>query len=221
MKKVLASLFTVLLLMSGISLASFAASPSADSVKISPSASSASTSTSTSSAPASSSSITIETEGAQTITGATLDSYAKDLSIASSVEGATIGRVLDYQAITLVNAVANSVSKTAKVMAIVDVQVPEGTGKAQFTLSIPGLAKGMNVSIIHQKSDGTLEFLNVDSVGKDSVTFTMTSYSPIIVAVNATSPKTMDMSYAWIVATLSAVILGGAAFVIYKRRRNI
>lgn len=143
---------------------------------------------------------------------ALLAAYAKATSIAeSSISGAEIKEVSTSVAASAA-ARAKAVAGSGAVIAtIVDLQVPAGTGSANFTLNCPNVQAGMKIIILHQLSDGTWETINPSAVGNGKVSFTMTSYSPVAVVIqnsaSGTAPKTGDIVMA--VAFLAAVCLIG------------
>lgn len=149
------------------------------------------------------------TDSGEAITEASLYADLNATSLSTSVEGASLTNVGPQAAACLVNKANEVVGANANIVTMVDIQVPEGTGTASFTLSVPSLVAGQSVTVLHLKSATDIEVLPVTAVNNGSVTFTMSSYSPVAVVVNATAPKTADMNMAWI-AVLALVSAGGA-----------
>ncbi len=143
-----------------------------------------------------------------------LNAYANSTSVdptGTTVKDVKIGQVSTSVAASAA-ARAKAVAGSGAVIAtIVDLQVPAGTGSASFTLKCPNVQAGMKIIILHQLSDGTWETINPSAVGNGSVSFTMTSYSPVAVVIqnsaSGTAPKTGDIVMA--VAFLAAVCLIG------------
>lgn len=146
------------------------------------------------------------TIGSQTITDSTLSGYASTTKVSSNVN-ATIGKVSMDVAKAAISQAKAVVGPNATIATIVDISVPEGTGAATFTLSC-NVAAGQNVTILHQKKDGSWEVIKPSNVSNGSVTFTLSSYSPVAVVVNGTAPKTADMVL--LVAGIAVVCLAGA-----------
>lgn len=147
-----------------------------------------------------------------TFTDELLGAYASNTTASSpTVQGVTVTKVSASVAASAA-ARAKAVAGSGAVIAtIVDLNVPAGTGSASFTLNCPNVQAGMKVIILHQLADGSWETINPSSVGNGSVTFTMTSYSPVAVVIQnsaqGTAPKTGDVVMA--VAFLAAVCLMG------------
>jgi hypothetical protein len=149
----------------------------------------------------------------QKITGATIAEFATTTTV-SGLKGAWIDKVSNETAKALITEANSVVGKNAFVASIVDLRVPEGTGTATFTLGCPNVWKGQNVTILHQKDDGTIEAITPSAVADNAVTFTLTSYSPVAIVINtgaagATSPKTGEVIA--LVAALAALCGAGAA----------
>lgn len=155
--------------------------------------------------------IVAQSVSGQVITTETLAAYAAGTSMTTEVAGATVTEVAKDQAAVLVAAADAQVGENATIATMVDIQVPEGTGEANFTLGVPSLVAGQSVTVLHLKSDGTIESLPIVEVATGSVTFTMSSYSPVAVVVNATAPKTGEGSM-MVVLLIAAAGLAGAAF---------
>lgn len=199
MKKKILALISVAVLTFGMSMTAFAAnSPAA------------------STTPAASSDVVVSTPAGQAVTEAQLENWGS-VTVTSEVAGATTQKATDAQATTLVNAAVATVGNNAKVAAIVDIVVPAGTGAAAFSIPVDGVVEGMAVTVIHLKSDGTTEILN--STAKNGrVEFIMTSYSPIIIVLNATAPKT-GATNTTVYVLVGLVALAGSAVCIKRYRR--
>lgn len=198
MKKKILALISVAVLTFGMSMTAFAAnSPAA------------------STTPAASSDVVVSTPAGQAVTESQLENWAT-VTVTSGV-GATTQKATDAQATTLVNAAVAAVGNNAKVATIVDIVVPAGTGEAAFSIPVDGVVEGMAVTVIHLKSDGTTEILN--STAKNGrVEFIMTSYSPIIIVLNATAPKT-GATNTTVYVLVGLVALAGSAVCIKRYRR--
>lgn len=187
MKKKLLALASAAVLMFSMSLTAFAAeSPSADALA--------------------------STTSGQTISEKALVEFVKETTLKTEVAGATITQVGNNAAVALVNAANAQVGENAVIATMVDISVPAGTSTATFTLGVPSLVAGQSVTVLHVKSDSTVESLPVSAVNNGSVTFTMSSYSPVAVVVNATAPKTGEAGTMaiWLIAL--AGIAGAVGF---------
>lgn len=136
--------------------------------------------------------VTIPNSTGQTFDGYTVLGFAETTKISSGVSGATISSVSVDTAKAMVAEANKLVGAGTFVASIVDLNVPAGTGAATFTLTCPNVWKGQKVTILHKKSDGTYETIKPSNVADNSVTFTMTSYSPIAIVIDTTAPKTGD-----------------------------
>lgn len=125
----------------------------------------------------------------QVITETVLSGFFSSTTVTASVSGATYSQVVAADAASLI-AAANSLGGTFRIATIIDIHVPAGTGAATFTLGVPGLVSGQSVTVLHLRGDGAVERLPVSSVNSGSVTFTMTSYSPVAVIINESSTTT-------------------------------
>lgn len=159
-------------------------------------------------APSPKADVVANTASGQKITVETLQNYAKNTTLKTDVAGASIAQVEKTQAATLASAAEKQVGANATIASMVDISVPAGTGKASFTLGVPSLVSGQSVTVLHLKSDGSIEKLPVSAVSNGSVTFTMTSYSPVAVVVNATAPVTGEANMAVILVIALAGIAG-------------
>lgn len=140
-----------------------------------------------------------------------LNAYAANTSVSTTVAGASVGKVSTSVAASAASRAKAVAGSGAVIATIVDLNVPAGTGSASFTLNCPNVQAGMKIIILHQLADGTWETINPSAVGNGSVSFTMTSYSPVAVVIqnsaSGTAPKTGDVVMA--VAFLAAVCLIG------------
>lgn len=119
------------------------------------------------------------------ITQDVADAMAKSTTLAEAPAGTTITAVPAATANAAKEQAKTVVGTGAAIATVVDLQVPAGTEKASFTLQIPTVKGGDSVLILHQKSDGTWETINPDSVADGKVSFTMTSFSPVAVVIKA------------------------------------
>lgn len=156
------------------------------------------------------------TIGSQQLTAKTIEEFAKTTTVTSTVN-ATIKAVSTDIAKAAVAEAKSVVGGNAFIASVIDLSVPAGTGEASFTLNCANIAAGQSVTILHQKADGTWETIKPSSVANGSVTFTLTSYSPVAIVINATAPKTGDMAV--IISMLAVVCLAGA--VIFGRRTRL
>lgn len=140
-----------------------------------------------------------------------LNAYASNTSVSTTVTGAKISKVSTSVAASAASRAKAVAGSGAVIATIVDLSVPAGTGAASFTLNCPNVQAGMRVIILHQLADGTWETINPSAVGNGSVSFTLSSYSPVAVVIqnsaSGTAPKTGDVVMA--VAFLAAVCLIG------------
>lgn len=153
-----------------------------------------------------------------TYTEETTNQYAAETTVASTSVAVVVSAVSPQTAAAADNLAKAYVGSTAIISTIVDISVPEGTGAAEFTLYDADLLAGMDVTILHQKADGNWEAITPSAVGNGSVTFTLTSYSPVAVVVNAVAPKTGDMSA--YVAVLAIFCLAGSCVAFKKAYLN-
>lgn len=146
----------------------------------------------------------------QQFTEATIAEFATTTTVSSSVN-ATVAAVSAETAAAAIDQAQAVVGANAFVATVVDLQVPAGTGAAEFTLGCPNVWAGQSVTILHQKADGSWESITPSKVANNSVTFTLTSYSPVAIVINAAAPKTGDV--VTVAGALAAACLaGGVAF---------
>lgn len=169
MKKKLFALASALILTFGMSVSVFAAD-------------SASTSTTTTTVTA----VSVDA----TITADQANAFAASTTVASSVEGAKVEPVTAESANAAAAKAKEVAGANAAIATIVDLSVPEGTGTADFTLSVPTVKAGQAIVILHQKADGTWEEIDPKEVKDGAVTFTMTSYSPIAIVIKNANETT-------------------------------
>ncbi len=165
--------------------------------------------------------VSIENNTGQTLSAATIASFAETTGIAAGVQGATIEAVPTNTAKAMIAEANNQVGANTFIAAVVDLKVPAGTGTATFTLTCPNVWAGQKVTILHLKSDGTYEMITPSNVANNSVTFTMTSYSPIAIVIDtAASPKTGDDGLAaGAMIALMAMAAAMAGAVAYRKVR--
>lgn len=153
----------------------------------------------------------------QQFTEATIENFAKTTTVTSTVN-ATISAVSVDTAKAGIAQAKAVVGENVFVASVVDLSVPAGTGEATFTVGCPNVWAGQNVTILHQKADGTWETIKPISVENNAVTFTLSSYSPIVIAINATAPKTGDM--VMVIAGLAVICLAGVTVFGKKAKLN-
>ena len=106
-----------------------------------------------------------------------------------------------------------------------------GTGSVKVTANIASVKAGDTVLVVHVKADKSVEYLD-NTVADGKVTFTMTSYSPVVIykvtmpaidtttaaaaTTNVVSAKTGE---AMSIALLAAIALGAAAVVCARKAR--
>lgn len=163
--------------------------------------------------------VSVDNSTGQVLTNATIKEFAETTTIASGVEGATLSAVSSSTAKAMIAKANEIVGANTFIASIVDLKVPAGTGAATFTLTCPNVWKGQSVCILHLKDDGTYEVITPSSVGNNTVTFTMTSYSPIAIVIDTASPKTADAGLAtgMLIAVLAMAGAVGCA-VVYRRK---
>lgn len=153
--------------------------------------------------------VTMETSS-QKFTTDTLAEFATTTTVSSGVK-ASVGTVSADTAASAIKQAQAVVGENAFVATVVDLSVPAGTGAAEFTLGCPNVWAGQKVTILHQKADGTWESIKPSKVANNAVTFTLTSYSPVAIVIDAAAPKTGDVAtVAGILA--SACLAGGVVF---------
>ena len=146
----------------------------------------------------------------QQFTEATIAEFATTTTVSSSVN-ATVAAVSAETAAAAIDQAQAVVGANAFVATVVDLQVPAGTGAAEFTLGCPNVWAGQSVTILHQKADGSWESITPSRVANNSVTFTLSSYSPVAIVINAAAPRTGDV-VAVAGALAAACLAGGVAF---------
>lgn len=154
-----------------------------------------------------------ENASGQVITAATLQFFASTTTV-SGVPGASISAVSAGTAKAMIAQARTIAGSNTFIAALVDLNVPAGTGAATFTLGCPNVWKGQDVTILHMKGDGSFENIAPSAVEDNKVTFTMTSYSPVAIVINtagtgAKSPKTGEIFS--LVAAMAAISGVGAA----------
>ena len=149
----------------------------------------------------------------QQFSEATIAEFATTTTIKSDVN-ATVSAVSTETAKATIAQAKAVVGANAFVASIVEVNVPAGTEKATITLGCPNVWAGQSVTILHQKADGSWETIKPDSVANNSVTFTMTSFSPVAIVIDAAAPKTGD---AGMMVSVMAILCLAAAVVCSKK----
>lgn len=154
--------------------------------------------------------------GSQQFNSNTIAEFATTTTVTSTVN-ATITAVSTDTAKAAVAQAKSVVGDNAFVASVVELNVPAGTGEASFTLGCPNVWAGQSVTILHQKADGSWESIKPTSVANGSVTFTLTSYSPVAIVINATAAKTGDM--VMVIAMMAVVCLAG--FAVFSKKSKI
>ncbi len=152
---------------------------------------------------------TVASTGTQNITANTVAEFAQTTTVTTTVAGAKIEAASAETAAAAVAQAKAIYGDNAFIATVVELTVPEGTGAAEFTIGCPNVWKGQTVTILHQKADGSWEQIAPSKVGNNYVTFTLTSYSPVAIAIDASkAPKTGDPMTA--IAVMGMVSLAGA-----------
>lgn len=165
--------------------------------------------------------VSVENSTGQTLSAATIEEFAETTTISSGVAGATIAAVPADTAKAVIAEANRRIGANTFIASVVDLNVPAGTGAATFTLNCKNVWAGQKVTILHLKSDGTYEVITPSNVANGSVTFTMTSYSPIAIVIDtAASPKTGDDGLAaGAMIALMAMAAAMAGAVAYRKVR--
>lgn len=124
------------------------------------------------------------------ITQDTADALANATELCEAPDGTTFKAVTAATANVAKEEAKKAAGSNAAIATVVDLIVPAGTEKASFTLALPAIKGTDSVLILHQKSDGTWETINPDSVADGKVSFTMTSFSPVAVVIKAAAVST-------------------------------
>ena len=116
-------------------------------------------------------------------------------------------------------AAAVSADTKATVVAVVEINLPEGTtmpeGGLKITIKAEGVKAGDNIVLLHQKADKTWETIKPDSVKDGEIVATFTSLSPVAIveletpATTETAPK----AGASLVLPLAALVCAAGATV--------
>ena len=140
-----------------------------------------------------------------TIEATAVDSTGKKVEV-------TINKV-DEKVAAEAKEVAAEKSKDSTVLAVVDVVVPEGTGKVTVTFSVPGMTKDLagKIYLLHEKHDGTWEVIHPDKVEDGKVTATFTSLSPVAIVKIADTATTLPKTGAPVVLPVLALICAAGA----------
>ena len=101
-------------------------------------------------------------------------------------------------------------NKASQVVALVNVKVPEGTGRVTITFDVAGVAKGDNIYLLHQKSNKTWEVIHPDKVGDGKVTATFTSLSPVAIVEIPTGEKLPKTGAPVVLPVVALICAAGA-----------
>lgn len=160
-----------------------------------------------------------ETTNGQVINASTIQYFAETTTV-SGVEGASISAVSTTTAKAIITHAKAAFGSDIFIASIVDLNVPAGTGAATFTLGCPNVLKGQNVYILHLKSDGTVEAITPSAVEDYSVTFTMTSYSPIAIVRSDSGVKSPKTGEIFALAAAMAAMSGTGAVVCGRKAKK-
>ncbi len=144
----------------------------------------------------------------QQFAATTMEDFATT-TVVKSGNGTISAASLETAAAAIAQAKA-VVNENAFVAAIVELDGTPGT----FTLECPNVWAGQKVFVLHQLANGSWEKITPDSVANNSVTFTLTSLSPVALVVDTTASKTADMSGA--VAMMALISLAGCVVCVKK-----
>jgi len=157
--------------------------------------------------------IEVNNEYGQKVTANTLAEMAETTTVAAGPAGVSVAELSVEATSTLATEAVKTYGASVFCAAYVDLNGGAGT----YTLGCPNVWAGQTVVILHEKADGSFEYIAADKVENNKVTFTMTSTSPIAILVtNATAPKTGDVIA--VMALLAAVCAGGAVVTGRKAR---
>lgn len=145
---------------------------------------------------------------------ATIAEFATTTTVASADVNVVVSKVSTDTVKSAISQAKVVVGDNAFIASVVDISVPAGTQKATITLNCPNVWVGQSVTILHQKADGSWESITPDAVGNNTVTFTMTSFSPVAIVINATAPKTGDV----VMMVAIMAILGLAATAVCSKK---
>jgi len=151
----------------------------------------------------------------QVLTYAAVEEFATTTTVTTSVEGTKIEAVSAETAVAVIAKANEVVGANTFIASIIDLQVPEGTGAATFTLHCPNVWKGQKVTILHQLKDGSFESIAPSSVENNAVTFTLTSYSPVAIVIDAAAPRTAGASDMTVVVV---AVMGIAGMLFFGRK---
>jgi len=125
--------------------------------------------------------------------------------------GASVTAVSMETAKGMISVANQVIGRGAFIASVVDLHGGPGT----YTLGCPNVWAGQRVTVLHQKADGTYEAVAPSAVANNSVTFTLTSTSPVALVIDTVaSPKTGDAVAA--AAAIAMAGMGGA--VVFGRK---
>lgn len=144
---------------------------------------------------------------------------AEEVKIEAAVDAtgkAVDAKITEGSADLVKEAQAKAEEKSAKstVLAVVDVTVPEGTGKVTITFGVTGVSKADagKIYLLHEKHDGTWEVIHPDKVEDGKVTATFSSLSPVAICkVAETAGTTLPKTGAPVVLPVVALICAAGA----------
>ena len=147
----------------------------------------------------------------------TAEGLAKDVEVSAvTATGAEVKVTHDKvedKVVTEALKVAEEKSAKSQVLALVDVKVPEGTGKVTITFAVNGVTKADagKIYLLHEKHDGTWEVIHPDKVEDGKITATFTSLSPVAIVKIADTATTLPKTGAPVVLPVLALICAAGA----------
>ena len=149
---------------------------------------------------------------------------SEEVKIAAAVDatGKTVEAEIEEGSAALVEEakeVAAEKSANSTVLAVVDVTVPEGTGKVTITFEVTGVTKADagKIYVLHEKSNGVWEVIHPDKVEDGKITVTFTSLSPVAFVKIADTATTLPKTGAPVVLPVVALICAAGAAVSAKK----
>ncbi len=129
-----------------------------------------------------------------------ISEFAKTTTVAGPA-GASVTAVSMETAKGMISVANQVIGRGAFIASVVDLHGGPGT----YTLGCPNVWAGQRVTVLHKKADGTYEAVAPSAVANNSVTFTLTSTSPVALVIDTVaSPKTGD-----VVAAAAAIAMAG------------
>lgn len=149
-------------------------------------------------------------EAAEKVTASAVDATGKTVEVTVEEGSAEL--------VTEAKAVAQEKSANSTVLAVLDVEVPEGTGKVTITFNVTGVTKADagKIYLIHEYAKDKWEVIHPSSVEDGKVTATFSSLSPVAICkiaekAGTTLPKTGAPVVLPVVALICAAGAAGCA----------